>query len=158
MAHFINTSKSDFLVSRTRFGVCVCVCVCVSLIPLQRCSRCILPPQLTGASTTGVQLLNLEAAIQLLLDRDSSLDNVETSYYVYYDVYFHAGITVLDAIGAFCWARSKGLELTLEVPVVFWRCLWCNGYRRRKWTRRHEFKSWTRMIAFHIALIPLGKV
>ena len=21
------------------------------------------------------------------------------------------------------------------------RCLWCNGYRRRKWTRRHEFKS-----------------
>ena len=34
----------------------------------------------------------------------------------------------------------------------------CNGYRRRKWTRRHEFKSWTRRIAFHIALIPLGKV
>ena len=27
-----------------------------------------------------------------------------------------------------------------------------------KWTRRHEFKSWTRLIAFHIALIPLGKV
>ena len=38
------------------------------------------------------------------------------------------------------------------------RCLWCNGYRRRKWTRRHEFKSWTRLIAFHIALIPAGKV
>ena len=36
--------------------------------------------------------------------------------------------------------------------------LWCNGYRRRKWTRWHEFKSWTRLIAFHIALIPLGKV
>ena len=35
---------------------------------------------------------------------------------------------------------------------------WCNGYRRRKWTRRHEFKSWTRLIAFHIALIPLGSV
>ena len=32
------------------------------------------------------------------------------------------------------------------------------GYRRRKSTRRHEFKSWTRLIAFHIALIPLGKV
>ena len=29
---------------------------------------------------------------------------------------------------------------------------------RRKWTRRHEFKSWTRLISFHIALIPLGKV
>ena len=37
-------------------------------------------------------------------------------------------------------------------------CLWCNGYRRRKWTRRHEFKSRTRLITFHIALIPLGKV
>ena len=24
--------------------------------------------------------------------------------------------------------------------------------------RRHEFKSWTRLIAFHIVLIPLGKV
>ena len=35
---------------------------------------------------------------------------------------------------------------------------WCNGCRRRKWTRRHEFKPWTRLIAFHIALIPLGKV
>ena len=23
---------------------------------------------------------------------------------------------------------------------ILWRCLWCNGYRRRKWTRRHEFK------------------
>ena len=38
------------------------------------------------------------------------------------------------------------------------RCLWCNGYRRSKWTQRYEFKSWTRLIAFHIALIPLGKV
>ena len=39
-----------------------------------------------------------------------------------------------------------------------WRCPWCHGYRHRKWTRRHEFKSWTRLMAFHIALIPLGKV
>ena len=39
-----------------------------------------------------------------------------------------------------------------------WRCPWCNGYRRRKWTRRHEFKSWTKLIAFHIAQISLGKV
>ena len=34
----------------------------------------------------------------------------------------------------------------------------CNGYHRRKWTRRHEFKSWTWLIIFHVALIPLGKV
>ena len=38
------------------------------------------------------------------------------------------------------------------------RCTWSNGYRRRNWTRRHEFITWTRLIAFHIALIPLGKV
>ena len=37
-------------------------------------------------------------------------------------------------------------------------CPWSNGYRRRMWTRRHEFKSWTSLIAFHIALIHLGKV
>ena len=34
-------------------------------------------------------------------------------------------------------------------------CPWCNGYRRRKWTRRHEFKYWTRLIALHIARILL---
>ena len=38
------------------------------------------------------------------------------------------------------------------------RCPWFNGYRRRKWTRRQEFKSRTWLIAFHIVLIPLGKV
>ena len=37
-------------------------------------------------------------------------------------------------------------------------CPWCSGYPRRIGTRRYEFKSWTRLIAFHIALIPLGKV
>ena len=35
---------------------------------------------------------------------------------------------------------------------IKWRCPWCNGYRRRKWTRQHKFKSLTRLIAFHIAL------
>ena len=27
------------------------------------------------------------------------------------------------------------------------KCPWCNGYRRRMWTRRHEFKSWTDCIS-----------
>ena len=35
---------------------------------------------------------------------------------------------------------------------------WCNGYRCRKWSRRHEFKSWTRLFVFHIVLIPLENV
>ena len=33
------------------------------------------------------------------------------------------------------------------------RCPWCDGYRRRKWTWQYNFKSWKRLIAFHIALI-----
>ena len=51
------------------------------------------------------------------------------------------------------WAKY----FNVKVPKLG-RCPWCNGYRRRKWTRRQVFKSWTRLIAFHIALIPLGKV
>ena len=47
---------------------------------------------------------------------------------------------------------------TITSIMMLCRCPWCNGYRRRKWTRRHEFKSSTRLIAFHIALIYLGKV
>ena len=31
--------------------------------------------------------------------------------------------------------------------LITWRCPWCNGYRRRNWTRRHEFKSWTDCIS-----------
>ena len=62
-------------------------------------------------------------------------------------------------------SRERSSALTQHLAVVaiekgafLWRCPWCNGYRRRKWTRRHEFKSWTRLTACHIALIPLGKV
>ena len=36
---------------------------------------------------------------------------------------------------------QQQLEYTLLKPNCHnWRCPWCNGYRRRKWTRRHEFK------------------
>ena len=31
-------------------------------------------------------------------------------------------------------------------------CPWCNGYHRRNWTQRDEFKSSTRLTAFHTAL------
>ena len=53
-------------------------------------------------------------------------------------------------------SRATGEHSTHYLPKI--RCPWCNGYRRRIWTRWHEFKSWTWLIAFHIALIPLGKV
>ena len=59
--------------------------------------------------------------------------------------------------------RNAQSQLLFVIEIMslrhkLWKCPWCNGYRRRKWTRRHEFKSWTRLIAFHIAPIPLGKV
>ena len=40
---------------------------------------------------------------------------------------------------------SKHIASSL-ISWRLWRCPWCNGFRRRKWTRRYEFK-------FHIALI-----
>ena len=53
---------------------------------------------------------------------------------------------------------SRTLLSILAVLNNVWRCPWCNGHRRSIWTLRHEFKSWMRLIAFHIALIPLGKL
>ena len=56
--------------------------------------------------------------------------------------------------------REKLWKIRMENihTIALRRWPWCNGYRRMKWSLRHEFKSWTRLIAFHIALIPLGKV
>ena len=69
-------------------------------------------------------------------------------------------LNICCPVGWGCWIHRlhfcSVLDMKLNNLIV--RCPWCNGYRRRKWTRRHEFKSWTRLIAFHIALIPLGKV
>ena len=77
----------------------------------------------------------------------------------------HASLVRLTLI-VFVMGRSWSYKLMeFLIMVEFfqyissnWRCPWCNGYRRRKWTRWHEFKSWTRLITFHIALIPLRKV
>ena len=62
------------------------------------------------------------------------------------------------SILSFCFNLTQWSAIMGKPTWMQWRCPWCNGYRRRKWTRWHEFKSWTRLIAFHIALIPLGKV
>ena len=32
-----------------------------------------------------------------------------------------------------------------------------NDYSHRKWNRRHEFKSWTKLFAFPFVLMPFGK-
>ena len=35
------------------------------------------------------------------------------------------------------------IYVVIRILIILRRCTWCNGYRRRMWTRRHEFKSWT---------------
>ena len=57
-----------------------------------------------------------------------------------------------------CVCICMHIYIYIYIYIYIRRCPWCKGYRHRKWTRRHEFKSWTRLIAFHIALIPFGKV
>ena len=55
-----------------------------------------------------------------------------------------------------CWRQHPTKQqLYGHLPLIM---KWCNGYRHRIWTRWYEFNSWTRLITFHIALIPLGKV
>ena len=59
------------------------------------------------------------------------------------------------------WWSSLRTEISVTQSIgnkLYSSPSWCSRYRRRNWTRRYEFKSSTRLIAFHIALIPLGKV
>ena len=74
------------------------------------------------------------------------------------DMAIRVGVNMLQ----FCSVCNSLLHTTLSIKCEVWRCVrrcpWCNDYRRQKWTLRHKFKSWMRLIAFHIALIPLGKV
>ena len=37
--------------------------------------------------------------------------------------------------------QNNTMEINYVKQTYIRRCHWCNGYRRRKWTRRHEFKS-----------------
>ena len=66
--------------------------------------------------------------------------------------------SIKTAVIVFNWRWLAYLDYCRYHHFIIRRCPWCNGYRRRKWTQRHEFKSWTRLISNHIALIPLGKV
>ena len=97
---------------------------------------------------------------------------------IYYNWLYYYYITIFIII---TWMSQKFCHILVSVTfwcihhfVTYWhstelsikrctcvnkqnRCPWCNGYCRRIWTRWHEFKYWTRLIAFHIALIPLRK-
>ena len=67
-------------------------------------------------------------------------------------------VCMLKSHRSLCMAFSRRGAGLCIYHLFVWRCPWCSRYRRRKWTRRLGFKSWTWLIAFHIALIPLGKV
>ena len=92
-----------------------------------------------------LKLLRLRLLLLLLLLLISDFSSLSTS-------------KTITAIKLLLLLPFRTLVIRQWLLLLTWRCPWCNGYRRRKWTRRLEFKSWTRMIAFHIALIPLGKV
>ena len=74
------------------------------------------------------------------------------------NIYFQGIWVDLTCENAFDTMHKCVFQASPCVYMFVWRCPWCNGYRHRKWTWWHEFKSWMRLIAFHITLIPLGKV
>ena len=47
-------------------------------------------------------------------------------------------------------------EKDTTLTAIRVRCPWCNGYRRRNWTRRHEFKSWTDCISHRTNTLGKG--
>ena len=64
----------------------------------------------------------------------------KTAYSYFFSFYDHAApFLFLLFFKIFVFA---GFILMTLIHTTFIWCLWCNGYRRRNWTRRHEFKSW----------------
>ena len=113
----------------------------------------------------------------VILARVSSMSPIDPCLKWFWIILIHRLIkqwycNKLWSVCTYFYFLSKGIKIVNWITMIrksaehlrtifgntFRRCPWCNGYRRRKWTRRHEFKSSTGLIAFHIGLIPLGKV
>ena len=63
------------------------------------------------------------------------------------------------------WINDKKIfkiHLGIFISNLFWLCMEAfylqNYYQHRKWTQWAKFKSWNWLFAFHIVLIPLGKL
>ena len=61
--------------------------------------------------------------------------------------------------------KQKFLNLKIRVFLIIysiyiyiWKCTWYNGYPRRKWTLRSDFKSWTRLFTFLTALLSFRNI
>ena len=63
----------------------------------------------------------------------------------------HRDCPLKNGLSELACLRSKAYLLILPTTR---RCPWCNAYHRRKWTWGYKFKSWTRLVAFHIAQYP----
>ena len=93
------------------------------------------------------------------LYRTSSMWHVCVCHYVYVRQCVYVFVFIYIYIYIYiCVCVCVCVCVRMYVYMNLYICPWCKGYHRRKWTGRHEFKSWTRLIAFHIALIPLWKV
>ena len=126
------------------FSIISWTCVGGGVLPF--CSWYILQPQQTRLITVRIAYI--------------SLNNVETELMALADCQSQSFNDYISQK----WTATKHQWLYLCYPNFIYiyiyinGCLWCNGYRHVKWTWWHKFKSWTRLIAFYIALIPLGKV
>ena len=126
------------------------------LTSLQKCSRYI------------VNIIIKILTIVWILSKIESF--VHSCIHVHTHTHTHRDMLILTGISIYIHAVHICIYIFASIHVqigaekfsvhnsTFKRCPWCNGYRRRIWTRWPEFKSWTWLIAFHIALIPLGKV
>ena len=113
-------------------------------------------PLAINSSSSGVPIGGEVFTLLVKKVFNSRNDIVITAILFPIQVCFHVGEQIIAR-----WGQIRKIERSKLLRLIkwrLWRCPWCNGYRRRMWTRRYEFKSWTRLIAFHIVLIPLGKV
>ena len=140
-----------------------------SLTLLQRYSWCILQSQSTGPSQAlvdGVLPLWRDAVgvfyspSQLRhfghLSRVFYPSAEMQSVYSIVPIHWAVCITVSIKSLSFLKVLFDTFHMFDSFHIIWWRCPWCNGYGCRKWT-------WVQIldmafIAFHIGLIPLGKV
>ena len=54
---------------------------------------------------------------------------------------FHPGLYLHTLPQITCFTVRTRWQRKFINFSFLWRCPWCNGYRRRNWTRRYEFKS-----------------
>ena len=69
--------------------------------------------------------------------------------------HLHLGVVVIEK-KAFGSPSTKVANFTYLYIIIIWRCPWCNGNRRRKWTRRHEFKDKTDCISHSTNILGKG--